>query len=52
MGTRATLFPKVVLGANCVVDAHSPVKQSAPDRKLISMRGQYLVLDNRLAPKA
>lgn len=52
MGTRATLFPKVVLGANCVVDAHSPAKQSAPDRKIISMRGQYLVLDNRLAPKA
>lgn len=52
MGTRATLFPKVVLGANCVVDAHSPAKQSTPDRKIISMRGQYLVLDNRAAPKA
>ena len=51
MGTRATLFPKVVLGNDCVVDAHSPVKQSAPDRKIISTRGQYLVLDNRAAPK-
>lgn len=51
MGTRATLFPKVVLGTHCVVDAHSPVKQSTPDRKIISMRGQYLVLDNRTAPK-
>lgn len=51
MGTRATLFPKVVLGSNCVVDAHSPVKQSAPDRKMISTRGQYLVLDNRTAPR-
>lgn len=52
MGTRATLFPKVILGANCVVDAHSPARQSTPDRKIISMRGQYLVLDNRAAPKA
>lgn len=52
MGTGATLFPKVVLGAHCVVDAHSPVRQSAADRKVISMRGQYLVLDNRTAPKA
>jgi sugar O-acyltransferase (sialic acid O-acetyltransferase NeuD family) len=51
MGTRATLFPKVVLGANCVVDAHSPVKQSTPDRKIITMRGQYLVYDNRGTPK-
>jgi len=50
MGTRATLFPKVVLGSDCVVDAHSPVKQSAPDRKIISTRGQYLVLDNRSTP--
>ena len=51
MGTRATLFPKVVLGADCVVDAHSAVKQSAPDRKIIATRGQYLVLDNRIAPR-
>ncbi len=51
MGTRATLFPKVVLGSNSVVDAHTPVRQSAPDRKIISSRGQYVVLDNRSAPK-
>lgn len=49
MGTRATLFPKVVLGARCTVDAHSAVRQSAPDQKIISVRGQYLVLDNRMA---
>jgi sugar O-acyltransferase (sialic acid O-acetyltransferase NeuD family) len=49
MGTRATLFPKVVLGVGCTVDAHSAVRQSAPDRKIISVRGQYLVLDNRMA---
>ena len=51
MGTRATLFPKVVLGPDCMVDAHSPVRQSAAARKIISMRGQYLVLDNRAIPK-
>jgi UDP-3-O-[3-hydroxymyristoyl] glucosamine N-acyltransferase len=50
MGTRATLFPKVVLGRDCIVDAHSAVKQSTPDNKIISVRGQYLVLDNRLRP--
>jgi UDP-3-O-[3-hydroxymyristoyl] glucosamine N-acyltransferase len=48
MGTRATLFPGVVLGQGCIVDAHSAVKQSAPAGKVISVRGQYLVLDNRM----
>lgn len=47
MGTRATLFPKVQLGRQCVVDAHSAVRQSAPDGKLISVRGEYRVIDNR-----
>jgi UDP-3-O-[3-hydroxymyristoyl] glucosamine N-acyltransferase len=51
MGTRATLFPKTVLGSDCIVDAHSAVRQSEPDNKMISVRGQYLVLDNRL-PRA
>ncbi len=51
MGTRATLFPKVVLGRDCIVDAHSAVKQSAPAGKVISVRGQYLVLDNRMLPR-
>lgn len=48
LGTRATLFPKVSMGAGCVVDAHSAVKQSVGDKKIVSMRGQYLVLDNRM----
>lgn len=51
MGTRATLFPKVVLGRDCIVDAHSAVKQSTPAGKVISVRGQYLVLDNRMLPR-
>lgn len=52
MGTRATLFPKIVLGSDCVVDAHSAVKQSVPDKKIISTRGAYLVLDNRAGPRS
>lgn len=51
LGTRATLFPKVVLGKGCMVDAHTAVKASAGDFKIISVKGQYLVLDNRLAAR-
>lgn len=47
MGTRATLFPGVVMGAGCIVDAHSAVRQSVGENKIVSVRGEYLVLDNR-----
>ena len=47
MGTRATLFPGVVMGDGCIVDAHSVVRQSVGDNKIVSVRGEYLVLDNR-----
>jgi sugar O-acyltransferase (sialic acid O-acetyltransferase NeuD family) len=47
MGTRATLFPGVVMGDGCIVDAHSAVRQSVGDNKIVSVRGEYLVLDNR-----
>lgn len=50
MGTRATIFPKVRLGDACVVDAHTAVRQSADSAKIISSRGQYLVVNNRFAP--
>lgn len=48
LGTRATVFPGVSLGDACVVDTHAFVKASVGDRKIVSVRGQYLVLDNRL----
>lgn len=48
MGTRATLFPGVRMGKGCIVDAHTAVKQTVGDGKIVSMRGNYLVLDNRL----
>lgn len=47
MGTRATLFPGVVMGDECIVDAHSTVRQSVGDNKVVSVRGKYWVLDNR-----
>lgn len=48
LGTRATLFPKVNLGARCEVDSHSCVRADAPERMVISVRGEYRVLRNRL----
>lgn len=51
LGSRATLFPAVVLGKGCVVDTHTAAKASAGDFKIISVKGQYLVLDNRLAAR-
>ena len=48
MGTRATLFPGVLMGDGCIVDAHSAVRQSVGDNKIVSIRGEYLILENRL----
>ena len=52
LGSRATLFPSVALGKGCTVDSHTAVKASAGDYKIISVRGQYLVLENRLAARS
>ncbi len=48
LGTRATVFPKVSIGDHCVVDSHSFVKANVDNKKIISVRANYLVLDNRL----
>ncbi len=48
LGTRATIFPGVKIGDHCIVDTHSYVKANVGDRKIISARGRYDVLDNRL----
>jgi len=48
LGTRATVFPGVTLGDGCIVDSHSFAKVDASARKIISVRGQMLVVDNRL----
>jgi sugar O-acyltransferase (sialic acid O-acetyltransferase NeuD family) len=51
LGTRATIFPKVRVGDRCVVDSHSFVKANVEDRMIISVRGVYSVLKNRLEKK-
>lgn len=48
LGTRATLFPKVSIGDNCVVDSHTVVRQSVGDNMIVSNRPKYIVVRNRL----
>ncbi len=48
LGTRSTIFPKVRLGNKCIVDSHSYAKASVGDGKIITNRGNYIVLNNRL----
>ncbi len=50
LGTRTTLFPRIKLGDDCVVDSHTAVKMSVGDRKMVSHRPKLHVLDHRLAP--
>lgn len=48
LGTRATIFPGVYLGNNCIVDSHSYVKNNTCDKQIVTNRGRYLVINNRL----
>jgi sugar O-acyltransferase (sialic acid O-acetyltransferase NeuD family) len=48
LGTRATLFPRTKIGNNCIVDSHSFVRLEVGDNSLITNRGKYMVLNNRL----
>lgn len=50
LGTRATVFPGVVLGARITVDSHCCAKQDAPERTIISQRVDQRILRNRLEP--
>lgn len=44
LGTRATIYPKIRIGDDSIVDTHCGVRQSAPQgRVLISSRGNYQV---------
>jgi sugar O-acyltransferase (sialic acid O-acetyltransferase NeuD family) len=49
LGTRATIFPCLTVGDSCIVDSHSFVKNDIGDRKIVSARGRYDVLENRMA---
>lgn len=48
LGTRATVFPRKILGDKSMVDSHSYVKTDVPARSIVSMRGEYVVVENRL----
>lgn len=48
LGTRATIFPGVSVGNRCVIDSHSFVKSDVGDKKIVSCRTNYVVLENRL----
>jgi sugar O-acyltransferase (sialic acid O-acetyltransferase NeuD family) len=43
LGTRTTIYPRVSIGRECVVDSHTGVRISASDRQMISSRGTYQV---------
>lgn len=48
LGTRSTIFPGKSLGDKGIVDSHSYVKSDAPEKSIVSLRGDYLVVHNRL----
>ncbi|GAA0670451.1 acetyltransferase [Rheinheimera tangshanensis] len=48
LGTRATVFPKMVLGDKSIVDSHSYVKSNVDSKSIVSLRGEYVVVKNRL----
>lgn len=51
LGTRATLFPKVQLGRGCSVDTHTAVRRSAGDFKILSVKRQDQVVDDRIVAR-
>lgn len=52
LGTRATLFPGVSIGVGCVVDAHTAVRRSTGDYRLLSTKRNDLDVENRLAERS
>ncbi len=47
LGTRATIYPKVSIGNDCIVDSHTGVKTSAIDKQMITSRGKYQTISIR-----
>ncbi len=47
MATRATIFPKVTVGDNVIIDSHSCAKMDVPSGHIVSNRGAYVVIKNR-----
>lgn len=48
LGTRATIFPRVRVGDRCEIDTHSYAKVDVDDCMIVTVRGDYRVLKNRL----
>lgn len=48
LGTRATVFPGVHVGQRCRIDSHSCVRADTGERMLVSERGAYRALHDRL----
>lgn len=48
LGTRATVYPRVRVGDRCEIDTHSYAKADVDDRMIVTVRGEYRVLKNRL----
>lgn len=48
LGTRATIFPGKIVGNKSIVDSHSYVKADVPPKSIVSIRGEYIVVQNRL----
>lgn len=48
LGTRATIYPRVRIGDRCEIDTHSYAKADVEDRMIVTVRGEYRVLKNRL----
>jgi UDP-3-O-[3-hydroxymyristoyl] glucosamine N-acyltransferase len=43
LGTRATIYPRIRIGDDCVVDSHCGVRANAESGQMISSRGAYVV---------
>ena len=48
LGSRSTVFPCVSIGNKTIVDSHSYAKYDAGEKKIVSLRGDYLCVNNRL----
>jgi UDP-3-O-[3-hydroxymyristoyl] glucosamine N-acyltransferase len=48
LATRVTMFPGAELGDKSIVDCHGYVKGQVAQKHIVSVRGQYQVVKNRL----
>ena len=47
LGTRATIYPRVSLANNSIVDTHSAVKKTVAKPSVVSNRANYICVPNR-----